>query len=146
MRLRLLIQISIVALGALAAVGCSSVEPRRELIAGRAVIVYAPDRRAVAAAAAARLAELGFDVATTEEGPPVRLRSSVAVYRVAREEDVVEPVQAALDVLGDVEWLPFVHSGPPNTDVVVWLVSRERDAAAKAAAAAEESDEAPRRE
>jgi hypothetical protein len=137
MRLRRPSQILILTLATLAAAGCSSVEPQRQLISGRAVVIYAADREADAQDAESRLTAIGLAVDTEREGPPVRTRSSVAVYRVAREEQILEPVEAALAGFPDIEWLPFVHSGPPNTDVVVWLVSQDRDEAAREAAEAE---------
>lgn len=130
----------ILALAALATAGCSSVRPQRPLIAGRAVVIYAADREPDARAAEARLAEIGFDVESELEGPPVRKRSSVAVYRVAREGQILEPVEQALAQFEGIEWLPFVHSGPPNTDVVVWFVSHERDEAARLARTAEDGE------
>ena len=125
----------ILAAAGLCAAACGSVDGRPPLPTGRAVVVYAEDREADALEAAARLTGAGFVVATEREGPAVRPRSSVAVYRVARSDaDVRTPVAAALAVFPDLEWLPFVHPGAPLTDVVVWFVSHERDAASRAAA------------
>jgi hypothetical protein len=121
-----------------AAAGCTGVGedardaelPERGPVTGRAVVIFAPDRETDARDVAARLTAAGYTVVSEREGPPVRERSSVAVYRIAREEgDPLAPAQEALEGGPDVEWLPFVHGGPPETDVVVWLVSADRDAA-----------------
>jgi len=132
-----LIRAAILALAALSAAACGSVGPGTDEPIGRAVVIYAPDREADAVDAAARLNGIGLAVAQEREGPPVRTRSSVAVYRVARDEALLATVEDAFDGFPDVEWLPFVHGGPPETNVVVWLVSTDRDEAARAKAAAE---------
>jgi hypothetical protein len=140
MRPRSRFRLAILALVAATAAACGSVEHAPDAVRGRAVVIHAADREADAADAAARLARVGLHVVTEREGPPVRERSSVAVYRVAAADSLLEPVQAAFEGFPEVEWLPFVHGGPPQTYVVVWLVSRERDAAARAADAASAED------
>ena len=127
------VQNVILALATMTVAGCSSVASQSPASASRAVIIYAAARESDARDVEARLAEIGFGVTSEREGPPVRERSSIAVYRVAREEAFLEPLEQALAGLEGVEWLPFVHGGPPNTDVVVWFVSHERDEAARLA-------------
>jgi len=127
---RPILAVAVLATAACGSVGRSGPEPGSR---GRAVVVYAADREADARLAAERLTGLGLVVTQEREGPPVRERSSVAVYRIAREDSILEPVRAALADVPGLEWLPSVHGGPPLTDVVVWLVSADRDAAAASA-------------
>ncbi len=119
---------------ALAASACHSPDARGTS-AGRAVVVFAADRAGDAELVATRLRDDGFTVATEPEGPATRTHSSAAVYLAGREPRRVERVTTALAPVAAVELLPFVQAGPEGTDVVVWLVSRERDAAHAAAPA-----------
>ena len=114
----------------LAVAACGSPGPREPAQHGRAVVVFAPDREPDAREAAAHLRAAGFRVTADREGPPVLQRSSVVVYRAARrDEDVLTPARDALEFLPRLEWLPTVHGGSPGTDVVLWLVSKDRDEA-----------------
>jgi len=97
------------------------------------VIVYSADRESDALTARDNLRALGFRVHSEPEGPAVRTSSVVAVYDIGRHEGRVTAVEEALATIPGIETRPFYLPGPEGTDVVLWLVSRERDAAAEAA-------------
>jgi hypothetical protein len=128
---RLFARALIVTLALFSAAACSSVS-RHDAQDGRVVIVYAPDRQADAMTARTNLRALGFRVHVEPEGPAVRTESVVAIYRVGRYEGRVTAVESALEDLGSIETRPFFQPGPEGTDVVVWLVAHDRQAAAGA--------------
>ena len=122
----------ILAAAVLFAAGCST--PIRQAGEdGRVVIVYSADRESDALTARDNLRALGFRVHSEPEGPAVRTSSVVAVYDIGRHEGRVTAVEEALATIPGIETRPFYLPGPEGTDVVLWLVSRERDAAAAAA-------------
>jgi len=98
---------------------------------GRVVIVFAADRESDAGIARDNLHALGFRVHVEAEGPAVRTSSVVAVYEIGHHQGRVTAVEEALVPIGGIETRPFLHRGPNGTDVVLWLVSHERDAAAR---------------
>ena len=90
---------------------------------GRALIVYAADRGDDAQAVAERLRGAGLAVDLEPAGGVRRSGSSAAVYLAARHPGRIATVEEAVAPHG-VDVLPFVHGGPPGSDVVIWLESR----------------------
>jgi phage terminase large subunit-like protein len=124
---RLLCRALIVTLVLSSAAGCKSAG-RDEVHDGRVVVVFSEDRASDATTARDNLSALGFRVHVEPEGPPVRTSSVAAVYEAGRHEGRVEAVERALAGIDGVELRPFLLPGPDGTDVVVWLISRGREA------------------
>jgi len=106
--------------------GCAGVSRTTEH-QGRVVIVYSADRTADAMTARDNLGALGFRVHTEPEGPAVRTSSVVAVYDVGHHQGRVTAVEDALATIDGIETRAFYLPGPDGTDVVVWLISRDRE-------------------